>query len=526
MSKFNSATQVRPVVSTTGGGFISSASQTADTTTHEGGSGYTRTDKSELFLFAVSDFFSEGSFYEDKTSRNDRVVSLARKVAVEDLDWTTRFVRWLRTEANMRTVSLVIALEGAKGLIDAHIPGGRGLVSAAILRADEPGEALAYWTSRYGKNIPKSVKRGIADAAASVYTERSLSKYDTATKGFRFADVIQLTHVVPATPVKASLYKYALDRRYNSGASVPADLRLLVARQQFLANSGTQIRSWARDGSLSARIAEAGLTWEVLSSVISGGMDAEAWEAVIPSMGYMALLRNLRNFLNAGVSDHTLRSVAQRIADPEEVARSRQLPMRFLSAYRATQNSLVFATALDQALNASLKNVPVLKGRSLILVDRSGSMSWTTSKNSDLNFADTASIFGSALALRAESADLVQFGTNHRVVIFSKGDSILPLLKKFSDLGGTNTAKAVRANFNNHDRVIIITDEQVWGGWAGSDPTDEVPSKVPVYTWNLAGYKAGHGPTNYKRITIGGLSDASFATIGLIESGLNANWPF
>src|SRR5690606_10014458 len=112
------------------------------------------------------------------------------------------------------------------------------------------------------------------------------------------------------------------------------------------------------------------------------------------------------------------------------------------------------------ALNHSLANVPVLDGRTLILVDRSGSMFDSVSQRSGLNRADSAAIFGTALAMRAASADLVEFGWSHRPVPFERGESLLKVLERFGNLGGTNTAAAVRAHYQDHDRVVVITDEQ------------------------------------------------------------------
>lgn len=526
MSRFNTTTQPRLVVGPTS--YITSE-QKPSGVTHEGGLGYARDTKSELFLLGVSNMVStEGSFYEDATTRDERFANLSKAVAVEDLDWMVRFVRWLRNGANLRSASLVAALEGTAGLIEAGKPGGRALVDAAMSRADEPGEALAYWRANYGA-LPKPVKRGIADAARRLFWQNSLAKYDTSSKGYRFADVIQLTHPRPASPLQAAVFKYALDRRYNAQAEVPASLTTLVARKNLLANSPETFRAWAQDGSLAARIQEAGLSWENLSGAIAGGMDAKAWEAVIPSMGYMALLRNLRNFLDTPfpvVSQEVLHGIASRLSDPAEVAKSRQLPMRFFSAYKAVENNLLFTSAIEQALNHSLSNIPSLTGRTLVLVDRSGSMFWSYSKQSELTFADTAALFGTAIAVRAENADLVQFGTYSAPVNLRKGSSILPVVKSFGDGGGTNTAAAVRTHFKNHDRVIIITDEQTWGGYHGDDPTKVVSADVPVYTWNLNGYERGHGPSGPNRHTFGGLSDASFGLINLIERGKNSEWPF
>ncbi|HEY1178094.1 MAG TPA: TROVE domain-containing protein, partial [Phytomonospora sp.] len=87
------------------------------------------------------------------------------------------------------------------------------------------------------------------------------------------------------------------------------------------------------------------------------------------------------------------------------------------------------------------------------------------------------------------------------------------------------TAVAVKRWFDRHDRVVSVTDEQAWAG-AGADPTHAVPADVPVYTWNLAGYRHGLGPAGANRHTFGGLSDAAFGMIPLIEAGKRAAWPF
>jgi hypothetical protein len=254
-------------------------------------------------------------------------------------------------------------------------------------------------------------------------------------------------------------------------------------------------------------------------------MDKEAWEAVIPSMGTMALVRNLRNFDEAGVSDEVAARVAARISDPAEVARSRQFPFRYLAAYQHAP-SLRWAYPLEQALGHSLAHVPALPGRTLVLVDRSGSMWVRLSDRSELNRADAAAIFGTALALRAADADLVEFGTSSVAVPFRKGESVLKILGRFGDLGGTDTTSAIRAHYRGQDRVLIVTDEQYAYSHYG-DPTEQVPANVPVYTWNLAGYRYGHGPSGVgNRHTFGGLTDQAFAAIPLLESGRDAAWPF
>ncbi|MFJ5274027.1 TROVE domain-containing protein [Streptomyces sp. NPDC088358] len=500
--------------------------------THQGGRGRERDARSELFLLAVSHFVSQQTFYETGTDRDDRFAALVRELAVHDPSWTAALLGWLRGDGNLRSASVMGAAEYVKARLDAGVtdgPANRQVVASVLRRPDEPGELLAYWTSRYGRNVPKPVKRGVADAVRRLYHGKSLLKYDTASKGYRFGDILNLVHAAPDPdkPWQGELFRYALDRRHNPDtAQPPASNRVLVAHRELMAVPVAERRAVVTAPDGAERLAAAGLTWEALAGWLQGPMDKAAWEAVIPSMGTMALVRNLRNFDEAGVGDDVAARVATRISDPAEVARSRQFPFRYLAAYRHAP-SLRWSYPLEQALGHSLANVPALPGRTLVLVDRSGSMFFSRlSDRSELNRADAAAVFGTALALRAADADLVQFGTSSDRVRYRAGESVLKVLERFGDLGGTNTSDAVRAHYRGHDRVLIVTDEQAAYSHHG-DPTEQVPAHVPVYTWNLAGHRAGHGPSGKdNRHTFGGLSDTAFRMVSLLESGREGRWPW
>lgn len=502
--------------------------RTPSGTTYEGAPGYARDAKSELFLLAVSNMVAEDTFYETANDRDNRFTELVSKVAVEDSTWLGNFLLWLRDEANMRTAPMVAALEAVRARLAAgEHTWNRQMIHMVLKRPDEPGEALAYWTSKYGKAIPMPIKRGIADAALRMYNERSLLRYDTASYAFRFGDVIDLTHPKPTATWQHDLFRHALDRRHNRDAAIPNTLSMLRTHAQLMETPVEQRREYLFNP---GTFALAGMSWESLAGWLQGPMDAAAWQAIIPTMGYMALLRNLRNFDEAGVHDAIAEQICKRISDPMAVRKSRQLPMRFLSAYRNAP-SLRWGYALETALQHSLANVPELDGRTLILVDRSGSMGGRLSKRSDLSRADAAAIFGTALALRSESALLVQFGTNSAPIGYRRGDALLRVIDKFHSMGGTRTAAAVQQWYAGQDRVVIVTDEQAHNSFGyfreeRGDPASYVPANVPVYTWNLAGYEYGHGPSGANRHTFGGLSDRSFSMIGLVEAGKNAHWPW
>ncbi|MGW4650617.1 TROVE domain-containing protein [Kitasatospora sp. NPDC004289] len=522
MSRFNlrrpSVPRRGPASAVTGTGQV--------TTNHNGGTGHLRDARSELFLLAVANLVGQRSFYEQAADRDDRYSLLVRRLAVSDPEWTLALLRWLRYGAGLRTAALVGAAEFTRARLDAGAPGfSRQVVETVLRRADEPGELLAYWTSRYSRALPKPLKRGVADAVRRLYTAPALLKYDTAAKGYRFGDVLELTHPVPdpQRPGQSELFRYALDRRHHpESAEPPAGIELLCAHDELTRVPVEQRRALVTAPGGAERLAAAGMTWESLAGWLQGPLDAAVWEAVIPSMGPMALVRNLRNFDRAGIGEQAAAEVARRISDPEEVRRSRQFPFRYLAAYRHAAKSR-WGTALETALGHSLANVPALPGRTLVLVDRSGSMFDRLSERTELNRADSAALFGTALTLRAERADLVEFGSGHQRVEHAPGEEVLRIMDRFGWLGGTETAAAVRDNYRGHDRVVILTDEQA----ARGDVLAAVPAEVPVYTWNLAGYATGYAPSGGgARHVFGGLSDAAFGLIPLLERGRDTGWPW
>ena len=519
-----------------------STNEVSTTETYNVGAGFERDAKSELFLLGVSSF-NEDMYYESASLQMTRVKELVSKVLESDdgVAWLAGFTKWLRADANIRSMSIAIALVTAKTMLDQGITGSRSIVSNVLQRADEPAEAIGYWYTNYGRKLPQPVKRGIADAAKRLYNERSVFKYDSDSKAIRFADVIQLVHPDPSSLKQSAVFKFALDRRYNDkalptvkvkdwdGEIVEFTLNVAAEREKVKSLGGVELRKLANEGKLTEYLKSSGMTWESLSSIIDGGMDAKAWEAVIPTMGYMALLRNLRNFLNAGVSTEVLDQIAARIADPDEVAKSKQLPFRFWSAYKETEHSNQFSLAIERAFDASLVNVPALSGRTLILVDMSGSMWGRMSAKSDLMRHDAAALFGAALAKRADDASLVRFGTGSEAIKFTKSMSVLKLKDKLTkDSGGTDLGRALTKHYKGHDRVIILTDEQYnavyYGCWSPVDPSTIVPDK-PIFIWNLAGYEpAGMGQPNV--YVSGGLSDAAFGYIDTVSRAVNAEWPW
>lgn len=491
--------------------------------THEGGQGFDKDARTELFTLAVTNMVGETTFYESAANRDNRFRDLVRHLAVEDPEWTGRFIEWLRSSANMRSASTVAAVEfaiAAKGEAWAR-DGFR-----ALQRPDEPAEALGYFLATYGRKMPMAVKRGIAEAAVRLYTERAAIKYDGGSRGVRMGDVIELTHPTPKAEWQSVLFKHLLDRRHGHfnyledgitdslpmlGQTYALDATPAESRRAVLRERGPEV------------LADGGYTWERLAGWLPGGMDAEAWEAIIPNMGYMALLRNLRNFEKVGVSDTVLDAVAARIADPAEVAKSRQLPFRFWSAYKNAGDRFTYPIA--KALEASVENVPSFSGRTLVMVDTSSSMRRPISEKSTVEAVEVAALFGAAVSARSK-VDLCIYG-NVAGRLSGLPPSVLRTTEavrgSVGQVGhGTNTWPSTMQVYDGHDRIIVFSDMQDHRDYQNT----QLPH-VPIYVWDLMGYaKSNIDVLNRGWYLFAGFSDACFSMIPLLEAGREAHWPW
>lgn len=501
--------------------------------TYEGGPAYSHDDKSALFLLGAGRFFGESAFYESADAGAQRFVQLARRVAVGDPIWFANFVRWLRQDGNIRTAAIVAAAQGADAWLQAGLSGTRPLVNSAIVRADEPGEFVAYWRANIRRALPGGVQRALQDSIQRLYTERNQIKFDSQTKDYRFADVVDTVHANPINSQQALLFKYLLDERHHQDGKLDG-LGMLTRYKQVQKALATDRASVLANPDM---LRGAGMTWENLSS--SGPMDAKAWEAIVPQMGFMALLRNLRNFEQANMSLAAKKKVAERIGDEEEVARSRQLPYRFLSAYLEAQDAL-WQPALEKAIQASLNNIPQLPGKTLVLVDTSSSMGQVMSAKSKITAVQAGALFGVALAAAQDNAVLIGFangpstrsggyaGNNPFVQQISKGAAVLRTVDKFcSRIGenghGTEVVGSIQWALQMHpdaDRVVVVSDMQTMGRGMLSAPG------VTMYGFNMSGYGTTPIESTSTQHQLGGLTDQTFGLIKVIEESQQGAWPW
>ena len=523
------------------------ASATPTGVTWQGAPGYGRDWQSALFLMGVSAFAGERTFYESAEVRDSRWKAAIEDGMARDPWWVAGYLKYLRDDAGIRTAAITGAAIGARWASLNKLSGwARPVIAAVLQRADEPGEFVAYWRANCAQSLPGGVQRGVQDAVRALYTERNMLKWDSERSGYRFGDVIELVHPEPVSSAQADLFQWAIAARHNrehvKNPNEPfafrrdrhewAGLPMHANRADLMAiPQEDRAALLASNPHADSILRGAGMTWEATSSWLGGPLSAAFWSAQIPSMGTLALLRNLRNFDKAQISDATADIVRAKLIDPEVIRASKVLPFQVYSAYRATveARSDRWQDTLRRAFDASTANVPELPGRTLILVDCSGSMGEPMSERGSITRMETAALFGTALAVRAQSADLVRYGNQSERVDFKREHSVLRLATtQFPGMGGTETEKAIRAHYNGHQRVILLTDEQaayhghpIWSGSGYPIAFNKavVPDNVHFHVWNFAGYENAGSPAGQRHYWWGGLSDSMFSMIHEVEVG-------
>ena len=516
MSKFNNKyIRIRPVAPVKAG--------PGRALTHEGAIGYTPDLESALFLMAATYMATEPTFYETAEAREARFVDLVHRVTASNPDFVARLAPYLRKELKIRSASIMLAVEYVAGGGE----GGRAVVNSVLQRGDEPAEMVGYWHSRYGRSMKMAVKRGVADGAIRLYNERSVLRYDGLGRGIRMADVIELTHPKPRDATQSALFGWLLDRRHHNDAVADPNVLPVLAASAAQANIPAEDRRAMLRANGVDSLAKAGTSWERLAGWLPGGMDAEAWDAVIPNMGVMALIRNLRNFDEQGVSRRSVNTVLAKITDPDEVAKARLFPYQVWAAY-SNAPSDDWKAALGTTLDLTTQNVPKLD-RTLVVIDTSGSMQAPVSAKSRMSRVEVAAVMAAVTGARSKQTDTVIFGQSNKAVRFRKGMSTLGRVDQVAGLLGsvghaTYGHSAIRDHFDprKHDRVVMFTDDQMAD--AGAVDLSHVPV---IYTVDLAGYRPRSTPAGQRgRYTLAGFSDATFSLMQTLEAGRHADWPF
>jgi hypothetical protein len=503
MSRFNKTTKKKNV-----------------TRNKEGAKAYSLTSELELYT-VVCTATLQNKFYENAGQTYERLVSLLNDVSPE---FACKLAVYAREKMYLRLIPLVITVELAR--IYSGKPFISKLVERVIQRPDEITEMLAYYqyiNDRTGtkklNRLSNQIKKGIKKVFESgKFDEYQYSKYNRKTE-IKLRDALFLSHPKPQDKSQEVLF-----------------------------------------GKIANNNLDTAYTWETQMSE-AGKKDSplttkkEVWEEMIDSkkMGYMATLRNLRNILESGVSREHIEKVCDYLRNPVAVRNSKQLPFRFLAAYRMLGNSPyrgwsyslpstvespylgMVIDALEDAVKESIHNIPMFDNENvLIATDVSGSMFYKVLPKSIINLFDIGTVLAMMMYSKCKTAVAGMFGNYWEVVNFPKSDILRnanEIYKREGEVGySTNGYKVIewanqKKDEYTFDKVMMFTDCQLYGGdiikeWARYK---SINPNAKLYLFDLSGY--GNTPLNVKDndiFLISGWSDKIFDVLKAFDEGQDA----
>lgn len=477
---------------------------------------YKQSKKEEL-AFAIVASFIEDSYYESKDKRIKRIATLVAEIAKDDPLFVAKLAIVTRREFHMRSAFHVLLSELSRSHKKTSLV--KNTLKEGVERPDDLLEIASY----VKRPLPNQIKKGIA-LAIHKFDPYQLAKYRGEGKDFSMVDLFNLVRPKPVNDKESALFK------------------------QLIKGELKQTDTWESKLSSEEGRKDKGATWKTL--VMSG------------KLGYMALLRNLRN-IATNCDTETVTKAAEIIADPEQVKKSKQLPFRFLSAYEAltgkpgekiafekdVDNFALLQKAIEKAVTGSIENLPDLLGRTVILTDNSGSMRGDAgggslvSAYSKRTTASIANLFAAMYWLKAENTYVGVFGDRLEQPKLDRTKSLFENYKVIDRVGagiGGGTEHGAFECFRNLieaktkvDRVVMFTDCQLGEGWYGegswrSDGPESQGSfnklykqfkainpEAKVYCVDLK----GHGNTLFSdgAFCLSGWSDKIFDLMEMIE---------
>lgn len=431
-----------------------------------------QTDIALLRRAVLANLLWEDVAYMDGAKVADEIKRLIPLCKPEDVAALTVEARKMQ---KLRHTPLFLASEMCKH--EGTKPYVRETLSSIVTRADMLTDFLAIYWKNKKVSLASQAKKGLADAFHN-FNEYKLAKYDR-DGAIKLRDVMFLCHPKPRNEYETSLFKKVAERKL----AVPE-------------------------------------TWETM---LSAGKDKkETWTYLIEEgkIGGLAMLRNIRNMRQAGVDRRVIEKGLK------DLKSSMLLPLNFLAA--ADENP-EFKRQIEDAMLESYANLPKLTGKTLFIVDVSGSMYASISEKSKYNRLKTAAVMAMLAANQCEDFELVctagsdarRVHSSEHIKYASKGfDLIEQILGTYSRLGGGGifTRQCLEWCYENvgkkFDRIIVFSDSQDCD-W----PDKRTPKPYGKYNY-ICDVSAHTRGVNYKGIwtaEVSGWSEHFLTFIAAVE---------
>lgn len=470
-----------------------------------GGSGYKPSPELELVSILLTSFVKD-QFYRDEEKSIKQLSTIVNKLP--DIKFAAQAGVYARNEFGMRSITHVLSTLVAENIKGKGLPWGKSFFAKVVHRTDDITEILARYIEAYGienkrPSLPNAMKKGLAKAFDK-FNDYQIAKYKASKKSVSLRDAINLVRPKPTKENSESIRK--------------------LMSVEALASIGT----WE------TKLTQAGQ--DAKNDTEKEEFKAEAWKELIKErkLGYFALLKNLRNI--ASQAPEVLDEALNMLRDEKLIKRSLVMPFRYYTAYKEIEKSNIsratdIMTAIDDACEIALNNVPKLDGKTLVALDDSGSMTWA---NGNPNPIEIGALF-SAVLIKVNKCDFLMFSDDAKYVNINPKDSLMTITKHIISLGGgggTDFGYPFLKARDKYERIIILSDMQGWAEESSWGSTTKAPTafreykkkyevNTHLYSFDLQGYGTLEFPES-QVYCMAGFSEKIFDIMKLLEQDRTA----
>jgi len=522
------------------GKFNTKAAGATKTVNLAGGEAYTMSPQMELISILFTSFV-EDKYYESAGAELSRLQNLMEQC---DPEFVAKAAIYARDKYGMRSITHVAASVLAPKL--GGTKWAKFFYNQIVVRPDDMLEIVAHYKANGNDSLPNAMKKGFAFALGRMDSYQ-LAKYKGESRKVKLVDIVNSVHPKRTekngtVPVAKEVYWKALTPAMRKKQGIlKKDLPETVevpTMEALVLGLLKEHKTW------NTEMTKAGQ--EAKTEAEKAASKAEVWRAQIEGkkIGYFALLKNLRNIITQAPAMVT--KACEALTNAKFQAGSRVLPFRYVSAIREIEQvsedgAREVIVALNKAVDISLQNVPKFDGKTLCVIDMSGSMNDTVA-GGNMSCRSVASLF-SAIMAKSNNADMMIFGTTAAMVQYNPDDTTLTIVKQLDGMNksswygasnsipyavghGTNFHVIFETAKKAYDRIIIFSDMQGWIGQgtphqSKTDYIKRTGADPIIYSFDLRGYGTLQFPA-HNTCALAGFSDKVFDTMKFLEEDKKA----
>ncbi|MCA0243810.1 MAG: TROVE domain-containing protein [Proteobacteria bacterium] len=492
----------------------------ATASNHEQAPAYALSAKHQLAQLAATGCLNQ-TFYVDADAQLDAVTALAAKV---DPVFVAQTAVYARQAGHMKDMPVLLA--ALLAVRDVALLGqvfSRVVNNGKTLRAFvQMLRSGALGRKSMGSRPKKLVQQWLLTASEKQLLNAAVGNTPS------LADVVKMVHPKPAEAWRAAWFAWLIGKSHDEAALPP----ITQAFEHFK-------RAAAQGESFGEGAEVPDVPFQMLTAL---ELQPAQWAQIARAGSWQMVRQNLNTFARHGVFaiDGMDEVIAAKLCDPKAVAQARAFPYQLLAAYKATGDAVpvVVRDALQDALEASLNNVPAFDGQVVVCPDVSGSMSSAVtgqrgSATSSVRCIDVAALVAAAVLRKNPRARVLPFEQDVVKLSLNARDSVMTNAQALAAIGGGGTNCSAPLAMLNRERaavdvVILVSDNESWvdASRRGATQTmrewEVLKQRCPqarLVCIDIQPYATTQAAERRDIMNVGGFSDAVFTMMALFAKG-------